>query len=313
MGINFYILLIILSFTPSFFWLLFYFYYSPRFTTPRRLLIALFFLGMAAAILAVLIERGIFQILPDSILKTFERYFFGIPPYQLRDVLIIFFLMFFLVAPIEEIIKFLMIRIVINKKPQYLNQIIDGIKLGVVTGLGFAVIENGIYFLQPLSVNDVSLLWRLFLLRFFVSTLGHSLYTGIMGYYFGLSNFYKLYSRRFLREGILLAIFVHAIFNFFLLINLGFFSITVLIIFLLLMFKWYQDRRNLENYIIKGQLGFIHPPLFSERSEFESILAKNKVTYEFIKKLNLCPFCLRKQDPKQDICSYCGGKLKREK
>ena len=79
------------------------------------------------------------------------------------------------------------------------------------------------------------------------------------------------------------------------------------------MFKWYQDRRNLETYIIEGRIEYIHPPFFSERSEFESILAKNKVTYEFIKKLNLCPFCLKRQDPKKDVCSYCGGKLKREK
>lgn len=313
MNLYYFVLFSVLSFIPSLFWLFFYYYYSPRFTTPRRFLLILFFLGMLSAVVAALVEREVFQILPDFIVETFGKYFFGDSPYQVSDVFILFALMFLFVAPVEEFFKFSVIGLAVKKKPKYLNQIIDGIKFGVVVGLGFAVVENGIYFYQPIVEEQNLALLKLILLRLFVSTLAHSLYTGIMGYYFGLARFYKLYGRHFLIEGFFFAVFIHAIFNFFLLANLGAFSIAVLIIMLLLMFKWYQDRRNLEFYVASGLPEFVRPPFLTERAEFESILAKNKVTYEFIKRLNLCLFCLRRQDPKKDICSYCGKKLERKK
>lgn len=132
-----------------------------------------------------------------------------------------------------------------------------------------------------------------------------------MGYFLGLAKFYRLYSKRFITFGIVGAIILHGLYNLFLFTSASFFSIVLLISLLLLIMKWYSDRRYLEIKIKKGWIQEISPLFLGNRPEFESILAKNKVTLKFIRKLNLCPFCLKKQDPRKDICSYCGKKFER--
>jgi len=268
----------------------------------------LFFLGILSAIVAARIESMFFKILPNSVFDTFTKYFFGARPNQIEDIFIIILLTFFFIAPLEEFLKFLTIKLAVQNKPEYLDQTIDGIKFGIVVGLGFAVIENGIYFSRAFALlygQNVFLI-NLFLLRFFIPTLAHSLYTGILGYYFGLSRSYRLYGRHFLLEGIFFAIFAHAIFNLFILIDLEYLSIIILLTLLLLMFKWYRDRKNFEYSIRRGNQ-LVKPPFLAERVEFESILSKNKVTLGFIKKLNICPFCFKKRDPQKKICYYCGN------
>lgn len=299
------VLLIVLSFAPSFFWLVFYYFYSPRSTTPKKFLGFLFFLGMIAALLGIVIHQNVLLVLPSFILESFKNSLAGVSSYQISDTLILFSLMLFLVAPIEEMLKFLAIALVVKKKPEYIDQIIDGIKAGVVVGLGFAVIENGFYFYQPLFNGEAAFLLKIFLIRFFISTLAHSLYTGIIGYYFSLSRFYRLHSQYLIRKGIFIAIIMHGIFNFLLLVNLGFFSIAILIVLLWLMVKWYQDRESLEKFISESQYQKIFVPIFSEKKEFESVLFKQKIKYEIIKKLNLCPFCFRVKISGQDVCRYC--------
>jgi RsiW-degrading membrane proteinase PrsW (M82 family) len=307
MTMSFYhlIFLIVLSFLPSLFWLFCYYFYFPRFTTPKSFLGILFFLGMIAAGAGVLIHQNILRLMPDFVFSTFQKYLLGLPSFKISEVLIMFLIMFFLVAPVEELLKFLVIKLAISRKPGYLDQIIDGIKFGVVVGLGFAVVENAIYFYQPFSVGGGAFFFKLFLTRFLISTLAHSLYTGIMGYYIGLSRLYRLHSRYLLRKGIFMAIIMHGVFNFFLLINLGFFSIGVLIVLLWLMIKWGRDRESLESFINAEQYQNIFIPVFSGKKELESFLFRHRIRYDVIKKLNLCPFCFRKKEFNQDICPHC--------
>ncbi len=306
------LLLIVLSFIPSLFWLFFYFIYSPQFTTSRGILTLLFVGGIGAAIAAGLIERFGISFLPENILSILNQYFFLEPPESPATLGVLAIFIFLFIAPVEELLKFFLLYIVIKKFPKHLNQIIDGIKFGIVVGLGFAVLENGLYFFPHLISGETTTLLKVFSLRFFVATLGHSLYTGVLGYYVGLSHFHRLYRGRFIRNGLILAILIHGLFNFFLLINIGFYSIIIVILSLLFMMKWYRDRKNLESYIVEGKYEMIRPPLFSERPEFESILAKNQVTYAVIKKLSLCPFCLKRRNPKEELCSYCGSRMKQD-
>lgn len=302
--------LISLSFAPSIFWLFFYFLYSPRFTTPRGVLVALFLGGIFTAFAASLVERFGISFLPDEILSTLNKYYFFEPPDSAQAVIILALFMFLFIAPVEELLKFSLLVFVMKKFPHLFNQIIDGIKFGIVVGLGFAVLENGIYFSSELVSGNTALFFKVFFLRFFVATLGHSLYTGVLGYYVGLGNFYRLYRGRFIINGLVIAILIHGLFNLFLLVNMGFYSVIIVIASLLFMMKWYRDRKNLETYIVEGKYEMIRAPLFSERPEFESILAKNQVTHAFIKKLNLCPFCLKKKSSEDELCSYCGAKVK---
>ncbi len=300
-----------LSIVPSLFWLFFYFYYSPQFTTSRGILAVLFFGGIGAAGVAATAEQWGINLLPENAISTVSQYFFSFPPDSPFSVLVLALFTFFFIAPVEELCKFLLLFIVIKRFPRHLNQIIDGIKFGVVVGLGFAVLENGIYFYPELLSGNAPVLLKIFFLRWFVATLGHSLYTGVLGYYVGLSHFYRLYRGRFIRNGLILSILIHGLFNFLLLIGAGFYSVILMIIALFFMMKWYRDRKNLESYIVEGKYEMVRPPLFAERPEFESILAKNSVSYAVIKKLGLCPFCLKKKTAGTEHCSYCGARFHR--
>lgn len=310
-NLSYFFLLFLLSLAPSLFWLFFYFYYSPRFTTSRGVLALLFGGGGTAALASAIIERAVISFLPFEVTAILNQYFFLEPSEKLANLGILALFIFLFIAPIEELIKFVFLYLVARVFPRHLNQIIDGIKFGIVVGLGFAAIENGIYFSPSLASGNISEFTRIFFLRFFMATLSHSLYTGILGYYIGLSHFYRLYRGRFIRNGLIISIFIHGLFNFFLLVNIGFYSVILVVISLLFIMKWYRDRKNIETYIVEGQYELIRPPFFSERPEFESILAKNQVSYAIIKKLRLCPFCLKKKDPSQELCSYCGARLKK--
>ena len=299
----------ILSFSAVFFWGIFYFYYSPRLTTPRGTLFILFLGGILAAIIAFFVEREIFSILPPSLNPFFSGQAIVSNLRELLSICILFFIFF---VPLEELAKFLILRFVINRRPKELNQVIDGLKFGIAVGLGFAFLENAVYFKVYLGSLEKADFARLFFLRFFTATLAHSLYGGFMGYFLGLAKFYRLYSGKFIRWGILGAIVFHSLYNIFLFTSVSFLSIILLIILLMIIMKWYSDRRYLEVKIQKGQIGQISPPFLGSRPEFESILSKNKVSYNFIKKLNLCPFCLKDISSKDDTCSYCGKKLKRK-
>lgn len=302
---RYFVFLAVSSFIPSLFWLFCYYFYFPRLTTPKLFLGVLFFWGMVAAGAALLIHQNILRLFPGFVYDTFQNYLSGFASTNFVEMLVLFLLMFFLVAPIEELLKFFVIDTAIRIKPSFLDQIIDGIKFGVVVGLGFAAIENLVYFYRPLLSGDSTFFLKLFLTRFLISTLAHSLYTGIMGYYIGLSRLYRLHSGHFIRKGLIIAIAMHGVFNFFLLINLGFFSIGVLVVLLWLMIKWGRERESLESLINAEKYQNIFVPVFSGKKEFESFLFQHKIRYDVVKKLNLCPFCFRKKGPNQNTCPHC--------
>ena len=298
----------ILSLGAVFFWAFFYFYYSPRFTTPRGTLFILFFGGIIAAVIAFFIEAEIFSFLPYGL----NPFSFGqITIANPNEALIIIFLIFVIFVPTEEIIKFLILKSIADRKYREMDQIIDGLKFGLAVGLGFAFFENIIYFTVYMeSLEKIDFL-RLFFLRLFTSTLAHSLYSGFMGYFIALAKFNRFYSKKFIQRGILGAIVFHGLYNIFLFTSFSFLSIILLVLSLILIMRWYVDRRYLEITIQQGQAEAISLPFLASRPEFESILSKNKVSYNFIKSLNLCPFCLRKKIPKGDTCSYCSRKVVR--
>ncbi len=307
---NTFFLALVLSFGATAFWLLFYFYYSPRYTTPRGTLVLLFLLGVGAALAARLIEKAIFDFLPPSIIQVL-----GVEEFQVKnilDLLLLVFFMFAIVAPVEELMKFSVLRAVMRVRSKEVNQIVDGLKFGIVVGLGFVTVENFIYFSNVISLGNTFVTLQTIFLRFFTATLAHSLYSGMMGYFLGLASFYRLYAKRFTIRGIAAAIILHGLYNTLLFSAFSFYSIFIIIILLPLLIKWYSDRRYLERKIEKGETELILPPFWSDRPEFESILAKNNVSYAVIKKLRLCPFCLRRDAAGDNgLCGYCGRKMTR--
>ena len=297
---------LLLAIVPTIFWLAFYFLYSKKFTTPRKKLFKLLSFGLLVALVAAALELAVFKILPADYSFMLSRTE-SVSALNINDILAVFVIMFFFVAPLEEGLKYFVLRKTVFPSPK-VDQIIDGIKLGVVLGLGFATIENAYYFWQAMPIDNYLQFGLLFAFRLLIATLAHSLYGGIMGYYIALAKFHKTYKNEFLIKGFVTVALIHGIFNFASFLQQTFFSITLLAITLLFVMKWYQDRFHFQSLAGKEFAGSF-PPFLSERHEIEGVLFKNNVTYKVIRKLKFCPFCLKRRKKDQTYCSYCGKQL----
>jgi len=292
----------ILAFSATCFWLYFWYYFSKKYTTPRKFLLKALIFGIIGAFVIAILEKTILtDFFPASIVSIIQQ------QRNFRDVkeaLYVFGVVLFLTAFPEEILKFLIFRFSVFKSDKF-NQIIDAIKFGLVLGLGFALVENTYFFFEQTTIIQSSQnTVILFILRFFITTLAHSLYGGIMGYYFGLSKFYKIFKSIFLWQGFISVVLLHTFFNFLVLSQLNIFNIVILIFILILLMKWYTDRSNFQMAISK-KASKIKTPIFSEQREIQALIAEGtKSDFHAVDKMGLCPFCFKKIEGK--VCSYCG-------
>ncbi|MSQ11854.1 MAG: PrsW family intramembrane metalloprotease [Dehalococcoidia bacterium] len=149
-----------LAFAPSLF-LLWYIYrkdiYRPE---PRRLVVRVFILGMAATVPAGLLE--LLALLPADL-------------HEMGSLSTRTMASFLVVGPVEEGIKFLVVwRGGVRK---HIDEPIDGIVYASAAALGFASVENLFYM--------VEFGWWIILLRGPVSTLAHVTFASFWGYPLG--------------------------------------------------------------------------------------------------------------------------------
>ncbi len=151
-----------------------------------------------------------------------------------QDVWSILYLSFVGVALPEELAKFL-IFIVFPFQLKHFNEKIDGIVYYVLVAMGFATVENFFY------IEYVDSNWNI-LLRAFTAVPAHASFAVIAGYFAGLAKFTPDKSVMLLAKGFLLAVLIHGIYDFFILMpqieNLGIFAIITLIICLRYAFKF---------------------------------------------------------------------------
>lgn len=114
---------------------------------------------------------------------------------------------FLVVAFTEELGKFVILRFYAYPKQSF-DEPLDGIVYGVMTGMGFATLENILY-VQKFGMQTG-------LLRMFLSVPAHATFGVLMGYYVGKAKFNKPASPRFLLQGLCWAVLFHGIYDFFL-------------------------------------------------------------------------------------------------
>lgn len=107
----------------------------------------------------------------------------------------------------EEGSKFLMLRAYAFRKKAF-NEPFDGIVYSVMVSMGFATLENIGYVVQGGVATA--------LLRMFLSVPAHGSFAVLMGYYAGLAKFDSRNSVSLLWKGLLLAVFFHGTFDYFL-------------------------------------------------------------------------------------------------
>lgn len=94
------------------------------------------------------------------------------------------------VGIVEEIAKNLIVRIIDKRHPEYIQTLSSALKLSICAGLGFSFAENIFYFYN-IWVNQYGFqtLFATFVFRSAFTMLGHMVFSGIFGYYFGIGKF----------------------------------------------------------------------------------------------------------------------------
>jgi RsiW-degrading membrane proteinase PrsW (M82 family) len=125
---------------------------------------------------------------------------------------------FLVVAPIEETVKWASIRIHAYKDDRF-DAVIDGVVYGAIAGLGFAAIENFIYIINIYSAAapagaaaQLEGASQTAYVRAFVGP-GHVIYSAFAGYYLGLAKFNPDNRGPIVVKGLLIAVFIHALYN----------------------------------------------------------------------------------------------------
>lgn len=159
---------------------------------------------------------------------------FGIVP---LDVI----LTFMIVGVIEECTKLWAVKATDKRR---ICSIDDAIEMCVTAALGFAFAENILYFYNIMSARGMENILYPFVFRSLFSTFAHVMFSGILGYYYGLALFADdvlkekynqkrwpfarwlariihckkqvLFHEEKMAEGLLIAIILHATFNIFL-------------------------------------------------------------------------------------------------
>ncbi|WP_439026308.1 PrsW family intramembrane metalloprotease [Haloarchaeobius sp. DT45] len=124
---------------------------------------------------------------------------------------------FLVVGPVEELVKWLAIRLYAYRSDEF-HAVIDGAIYGAVAGLGFATIENAIYITRvylevaQVGVNVVPSTIGIASVRLLAGP-GHVIYSAFAGYYLGLAKFNPENRGPIVVKGLLIAALVHGLYN----------------------------------------------------------------------------------------------------
>jgi RsiW-degrading membrane proteinase PrsW (M82 family) len=121
-----------------------------------------------------------------------------------------FLLSFIVVAGSEEGSKFLMLRVYAYRNKAF-SEPFDGIIYSIMISMGFATLENIGYVLNYGFKTGI--------IRMFLSVPSHAAFAVLMGYHVGLAKFDAPRGIQHIIKGMLLAIFFHGAFDFFLLLQ----------------------------------------------------------------------------------------------
>ncbi len=207
----------LLGIGPTLVWLWFWLRQDIQQPEPKGLITALFVLGMISVLFVIPLEKIVESNFTDAGTR------------------------FVLWASIEELMKFLVVIFALYKSNR-VDEPIDWAVFMITAALGFAALENTLFLIKPLSLNDTVVGLLTGNLRFLGATLLHAVASGFIGIGMGLSYYMgELSKKLYAVLGILLAIALHSGFNFFIMDEsgnniirvLGFLWVVTIIVMLL--------------------------------------------------------------------------------
>ncbi len=287
----------LLSLLPCVLWL---WYFSSRSLYKRpsiRVLGVTFILGAVATVPALFLNlEG----------QKFFREHLG--ESQLSHILVLLFI----VGPVEELVKLLVVYLYAYRKPQF-DEPLDGVIFSATAALGFAAVENVVY----LGQHDPMLV----LLRGPLSNPGHALFSALWGLSLSRAKAApNLVRTRFpiIAGGLLLASVLHSLFDILLIASsrwsIVFFGILVAVMAGL--FFWVRSRIRFHTETSPHREGTLLMPLWRYCQECG---ARGTAGMRCTKcggfipepdELQLCPVCSTMQRPGAKFCSHCGANIK---
>lgn len=208
------------GFLPSFLWLWFWLKEDRQNPEPKMMIVGTFIAGGLSVFAAFYLER---ETAVNFDLSTLENAKINFSPIwngiKASYPLIV---LFFGWALIEEFVKYVAAMIAAFRNKNF-NEPVDAMIYMITAALGFAALENSLFLLKTFRLGmggfDFLLNGNL---RFFGATLLHIFSSAIVGVAIGLS-FQITGWRKIFRIilGVLIAALLHALFNFFIIINDG--------------------------------------------------------------------------------------------
>jgi protease PrsW len=242
-GVALAIIAFLLSLLPAglFIWL----WYLRRHDRPVSLtVVALSFLiGMAIVWPAFRMEefasRAWYRVSPET-----AHNFMGalLPLQNIFDVLLPALGTFLIVAAIEESLRYIVLYVWLRRSRE-IDQVFDGLVVGIAIGIGFATIENTLYFLDLIVRSNFDTLVFVFFLRFLISTLAHISFGGLMGALVAQGVFQLFYPRRYLLLAFLVPWFLHGLYDLLLGIDQSVYAVLLLVPLLMVLVSW-SGRRD---------------------------------------------------------------------
>lgn len=262
---------ILLALVPVFIWGNIFIKKSPE---DRRSTLITFSIG-ALAVFPILIYKFLWQYFPWMNAFAFaERYSKDLIGFsKLITVPLSVVLTFMFVGIIEELMKMSAVKSVDKNE---IRDIDDAIEFFIIAALGFSFIENILYFYNIWLAQGPNNLLLPFLFRSSFSTFAHLLFSGVLGYYYGIAYFAKpilqeeitknrhhwtiffhkilsfrkvtLFQQQKIAEGLLISIGLHALFNIFLEMGLTFLIIPFLITGYISLNYLFSKKENHKNY-----------------------------------------------------------------
>jgi RsiW-degrading membrane proteinase PrsW (M82 family) len=221
----------------------------------QKSMMAKTFLAGAFFVVPLLAYKELWQYFPwinaFQYTHPFKDDMIGFSTFSLIPLDIIF--TFMIVGVIEEIAKLWAVKATDKK---IIHSIDDAIEMSIMAALGFSFAENILYFYNIISGRGVEDILFPFVFRSLFSTFAHIMFSGVLGYYYGVALFATdelkdehnekrwLFTRWFARllhfkketvfheekiaQGVLIAIGLHAVFNIFLEMNWTFLLVPYL-------------------------------------------------------------------------------------
>ena len=166
------------------------------------------------------------------------------------------------VAPVvEEVVKGLALFLILVVQRHELDSPLDGIIYGAMVGMGFAMVENVLYYATYFSENGASGWNELVLVRGVIFGLNHALYSSLTGLGIALAQMSRNWAVRIAAPllGLFTAIALHAIHNVAMftgsiagfLTGLTFGWGGVMLTIAIIVLSLYQERRWMRHYLVE--------------------------------------------------------------